>query len=302
MDFLTFHFNVSGIDVNILIPPLVAFVISFFTSMGGVSGAFLIVPFQMSVLGFTAPSVSSTNFLYNIIGIPGGVYRYFKEGRISWPLTWVIIAGTLPGVFFGYLIRIKYLPNPSAFKFFVGMVLFYIGLKLFKSFFNKGEEGKKPNKNDASFKITNVSFSLNTVGYDFNNQRVTFSTKGMFLLAAIVGIIGGIYGIGGGAIIAPFCVTVFRLPVYTVSGAALMGTFITSILGILFYTFIPMQGMVYPPDWGLGILFGIGGLGGMYLGAKCQKYFSERFIKTMLGAIILFVSIDYIYQFIRKIF
>jgi uncharacterized membrane protein YfcA len=30
------------------IPPLVAFVISFFTSMGGVSGAFLLLPFQMS--------------------------------------------------------------------------------------------------------------------------------------------------------------------------------------------------------------------------------------------------------------
>jgi hypothetical protein len=290
---------VSGITVNILIPPLVAFAISFFTSMGGVSGAFLIVPFQMSILGFTTPSVSSTNFLYNIIGIPGGVYRYIKEGRISWPLTWVIIAGTLPGVFFGYAIRIKYLPNPSTFKFFVGMVLFYIGLRLFKGFFGAKSDIKKPQNND-SFKVTNVSFNLNRVGYDFNNQRVTFSTKGMFLLASVVGIIGGIYGIGGGAIIAPFCVTVFRLPVYTVSGAALMGTFITSIAGIFIYTFMPMGGIVYPPDWGLGILFGLGGLAGMYLGAKCQRYFSERFIKTMLGALILFVSIDYIYQFVGK--
>jgi len=299
MDFLNIHFMVSGITVNILIPPLVAFAISFFTSMGGVSGAFLIVPFQMSILGFTTPSVSSTNFLYNIIGIPGGVYRYIKEGRISWPLTWVIIAGTLPGVFFGYAIRIKYLPNPSTFKFFVGMVLFYIGLRLFKGFFGAKSDIKKPQNND-SFKVTNVSFNLNRVGYDFNNQRVTFSTKGMFLLASVVGIIGGIYGIGGGAIIAPFCVTVFRLPVYTVSGAALMGTFITSIAGIFIYTFMPMGGIVYPPDWGLGILFGLGGLAGMYLGAKCQRYFSERFIKTMLGALILFVSIDYIYQFVGK--
>jgi len=33
--------------------------------MAGISGAFLLLPFQMSVLGFSTPSVSATNFLYN---------------------------------------------------------------------------------------------------------------------------------------------------------------------------------------------------------------------------------------------
>ena len=70
-------------------------------AMGGVSGAFLLLPFQMSVLGFTSPAVSSTNFVYNTVAVPSGVYRYFKEGRMAWPLTWVEIVGTLPGVFIG---------------------------------------------------------------------------------------------------------------------------------------------------------------------------------------------------------
>ena len=39
-------------------------------------------------------------------------------------------------------------------------------------------------------------------------------------------------GIGGGAIMAPFFVSVFGLPVYTVAGAALMGTLITSVAGV----------------------------------------------------------------------
>ncbi len=54
-------FQTAGIEVAPWIPPLVAFVISFFTSMGGVSGAFLLLPFQMSFLGYTHPSVSATN-------------------------------------------------------------------------------------------------------------------------------------------------------------------------------------------------------------------------------------------------
>ena len=85
---------------NILLPPLIAMFISFFTSMAGISGAFLLLPFQMSVLNYTAPSVSGTNHVFNIFAIPSGVYRYIKEGRMAWPLTLVVVAGTLPGVFF----------------------------------------------------------------------------------------------------------------------------------------------------------------------------------------------------------
>lgn len=77
-----------------------------------------------------------------------------------------------------------------------------------------------------------------------------------------MGIIGGVYGIGGGAIIAPFCVTFFGLPIYTVAGAALMGTFLTSIAGVGYYSGIaPIYehlGMAVAPDWLLGFLFGVG--------------------------------------------
>ena len=39
-------FHSAGIEVSVWIPPLAAFVISFFTSMGGVSGAFLLLPWR----------------------------------------------------------------------------------------------------------------------------------------------------------------------------------------------------------------------------------------------------------------
>ena len=97
MDFLYINFPASNVTTWVFIPPLTAFVVSFFTSMGGVSGAFLLLPFQMSVLNYTAPSVSGTNQLFNVIAIPSGVWRYIREKRMLWPLTWVVIAGTLPG-------------------------------------------------------------------------------------------------------------------------------------------------------------------------------------------------------------
>src|SRR3989338_1287502 len=142
MEFLEIIFPVSGVKTNILLPPLVALIISFFTSMGGISGAFLLLPFQMSVLNYTAPSVSGTNHVFNIVAIPSGVYRYIREGRMAWPLTWIIIAGTLPGVFIGYYLRVIYLPDPKTFKLFVGCVLLYIGSRLFYEMTGKAGAGK----------------------------------------------------------------------------------------------------------------------------------------------------------------
>jgi uncharacterized membrane protein YfcA len=81
MDLLQVIFPVAGLKTYLLIPPVVAFVISFFTSMAGISGAYLLLPFQMSVLGFTTASVTSTNFLFNVVGTPDGIYRYIEECR-----------------------------------------------------------------------------------------------------------------------------------------------------------------------------------------------------------------------------
>ena len=123
-------FPLSGVTVDPWIPPLVAFAVSFLTSMGGVSGAFLLLPFQMSVLGYTSPSVSATNQLYNIVAIPSGVYRYWREGRMVWPLVWAVVAGTLPGVLIGAVIRVTGLRDPRHFKLFAAAVLLYIGGKM----------------------------------------------------------------------------------------------------------------------------------------------------------------------------
>jgi hypothetical protein len=80
-----------------------------------------------------------------------------------------------------------------------------------------------------------------------------------------------------------------------VAGAALMGTFVTSIAGVFFYQAIAP---FYPhisvaPDWLLGLLFGVGGMGGMYLGARCQKFVPAKMIKWMLAAVIIFTALKY---------
>lgn len=310
MDWLTVTFPVSGVQTGLWLPPLVAFVISFFSSMVGISGAFLLLPFQMSVLNFTSPAVSSTNLVFNLVAIPSGVWRYVKEGRMAWPLTWIVVLGTLPGIFIGYYVRVRYLPDPRQFKLFAGCVLLYIGYRLLAQYL----PWKTPARSalDAKFKaqakqtaglsagltsdatIRIRHFSLQRVEYDFWGESFAFSTMGMFTLAFVVGIVGGTYGIGGGSIIAPFCVAIFGLPVYTVAGAALAGTLVTSVAGVILYSVLPAPpGLATQPDWALGLLFGVGGVAGMYWGARCQKFVPQKILKLILGGILVLLAAYY---------
>jgi uncharacterized membrane protein YfcA len=147
-----------------------------------------------------------------------------------------------------------------------------------------------------------VAFSLARTEYEFYGESFSFPTRGVLLLSLIVGMVGGVYGIGGGAIIAPFFVAFFGLPVYTVAGAALMGTFVTSVAGVAFYQAIApaWPELSVAPDWGLGLLFGLGGMAGMYLGARVQKHVPAKAIKWMLAAVITFTAGRYVWDFLGR--
>lgn len=306
------YFPVAGIEVNPLMPPLVAFVISLFTSMGGVSGAFLLLPFQVSVLGFTSPAVSSTNQLFNIVAIPSGVYRYIREGRMVWPLAWIVVIGTLPGVLIGAIVRIRYLPDPAQFKLFVGIVLLYIGARLLRDQFARkaggqqtgtGDRGQQQGTQADSERVTVRQWTVGRIVYDFRGETLTVNSWLVMLLSLVVGVVGGVYGIGGGSIIAPFFVSCCGLPVHTVAGAALLGTFVTSVAGVLFYQVIApwYPGMTIAPDWMLGFLFGLGGFAGMYCGARLQKRVPARFIKWILIVCLLATAGQYIGPFLLSV-
>jgi uncharacterized protein len=300
-------FPISGVEVFPLWPFLIALTVSFACSLGGVSGAFLLLPYQVSVLGFQGPAVSSTNLLFNIVAIPGGIYRFIREGRMLWPLAILMVVGLLPGVALGVWVRLRFLPDPHAFRIFVGCVLLYIAINLAVSIVRgwRGERvvGRamsavqgKPSR--GTVQTTEIGWSR--FAYRWEGVTYGFNPLAVFLLVAVVGAVGTTYGIGGGSIMAPILVSLFRLPVHTIAGAALTSTFATSVIGVVVYTWIAPSmvagGASASPDWLLGVLLGAGGFVGIYLGARCQKYVAERGIKMLLCGVLFLVSLRYLGQ------
>ena len=186
---------------------LVGFVVALVAAPAGVSGAFLLLPFQVSVLGITGTSVTATNLVYNLAATPGGLVRYWQEQQMDWPLVLNITAGSLPGVLIGSILRVTVFGSPVVFKAFVGMMLVALAIKLFVDILvarrrmpaSKGEHGR----------------------------------ASVVVVSLVVGVVGGIYGIGGGSIVAPYLVAIVGRSVYRVAGAALCATFVTSLVGVI---------------------------------------------------------------------
>jgi uncharacterized membrane protein YfcA len=213
-----------------------AYLVALLAAPAGVSGAVLLLPFQVSVLGTPSPSITPTNLLYNVVATPGALYRYWRQGQAGGRLALVLIAGTVPGVIAGSVIRVELLPGPRVFDLVVAAVLLPLGAWLTLT---------PPAPTDNSGRPARRIPAPVLVG-----------------LAAAVGCVGGIYGIGGGSILAPVLIGTGRPP-SQVAPAALASTFVTSVAGVITFAVLSLhQPGSVAPDWDTGIALGIGGLAG----------------------------------------
>jgi uncharacterized membrane protein YfcA len=179
------------------------------TAPVGVSGAVFLLPVQLSVLDVPSPAVTPTNLLYNVVAGPGALLRYRRRGALGGPLTKRLILGTLPGVVIGAIIRVFAVPGPGVFRLPVAVLLLPLGGWL----------------------------CARTLWPAAVRRSVEPSRWTLTTLALAVGVVGGIYGIGGGSLLGPILVG-RGVPVAKVAPAALASTFLTSLVGAVTYSLL----------------------------------------------------------------
>jgi uncharacterized membrane protein YfcA len=110
------------------------------------------------------------------------------------------------------------------------------------------------------------------------------------------GIVGGIYGVGGGSILGPILVGA-GFPLAQVAPAALTSTFLTSLVGAASYSLLALSSTGnIAPDWVLGLSCGLGGLVGGYVGARLQPHMPERTLRLLLGSLAVGLAAAYVAQ------
>ena len=241
-------------------------VIAVVTSPVGVSGAVFLLPVQLSVLGVPSPQVTPTNLVYNLVSGPGALIRYVRRRQLDLRLTRSLVVGSAPGVALGAVLRVHVASDPDEFRLIAAAVLLPIGVYILRS----------------------------TRSSRLRRTRDPLRPRTITIAAFVVGVLGGIYGIGGGSILGPILVGT-GMAVSRVAPAALASTFVTSIVGVISFVLLQAnESGSIAPDWTLGLMCGLGGLVGGYLGATLQPRLPERFLRVLLGLLAVGLAVAYV--------
>ena len=115
------------------------------------------------------------------------------------------------------------------------------------------------------------------------DRMIGFRPRPLVALGFGAGLIGGIYGIGGGSLLAPV-LAASGYVMAAVAPAALLSTFVTSCLGALTYAVLDIIGQPgAAPNWTLGIACGLGGILGGCIGASLQPFVPQTRLASSLG-------------------
>jgi uncharacterized membrane protein YfcA len=239
---------------------LCAFLLTVVTTPAGVSGAVLLLPIQLSILHVPSPAVTPTNLTFNVASVPGGLLRFRHERRLFNKLTLLLVAGTLPGVVAGAVIRVELLSSNGAFTLVAAGVLLPLGLWL-----ALGSQRLPPTHRSPSRR----------------------ARRWIWLLSLAVGTVGGIYGIGGGSLLAPVLLAL-GFSAYEVAPATLTARSLRQSAAS------SHTKSSKPHTAALAAFLGAGGFLGSYLGARLQRHLPERSLRRLLGLIACLVAARYI--------
>ncbi len=266
------YFAVAGVELNPLIPVLAGAAMSVLLGQVGLTGGIVTLPFMVSVLNFTSPSVNSTNLVYVLTSTIGSIASYRREQRLVWRLGILAGLGGIAGSLIGPTMRVGPFSDPLRFKTLFGFLMGFIALRLLL----------RTPKSIKVGKVERTEGSLLTHDFVFSGTTYTYPTMHVLAASALAGTVSTFFGIGTGVLLVPFYTTVLKLPIYAVAGSALLSTLIISGAGTVVYASLETS-VSTAPDISLGLLLGLGGIIGGFASAKIQPYIPASLLQRLLG-------------------
>lgn len=243
--------------------PILFFIIALVYSAVGFGGGSSYIA-ALAIFDYPYESIPVIALICNIIVVSGGIYHFRNKGHFKWPLFWPFALSSIPMAFIGGSFPI----SREIFLLLLGVCLFFIALRLL--FVNRGT------KDYSEYKMPMTSLAL--------------------LLGAVLGLIAGMVGIGGGIFLAPVLLHLrWGLPKQIAATAALF-ILLNSLSGLAGQLMKGTSVVELLDYWPLFLSVFIGGQIGSRLGSGA--ILSQRIIKDLTALLVLFVSIRILYMFI----
>ncbi len=282
---MTFYLPIAEIEINLLIILFFGFVVGFMSGLFGVGGGFLMTPLLifMGIPPSTAVGTESVQILGSSVS---GAIAHGRKKNIDYEIGSFLLIGGIFGSTFGIMI-FNFLKESGNIDLIISILyvifLLIIGsLMLVESIISLIKE---PVIYKSNFKKKRRNF------LDYLPFKLRFRQSGIYIsillpifLGILTGFLASLMGVGGGFVMVPAMIYLFRMGTVSAIGTSLLQiVFVTLNVSILQATYNLSVDLI------LAVFLLVGGVIGAQYGSKYTSKFKGEHIRILLAVIVILV-------------
>lgn len=253
-------------------------------SIIGLGGGIILVPSLLFLYYYSAKFFWATpqvvvgiSLLVMVFTALSSTFSYWKKGRVDSKTGFLFLIGSIPGGVLGSLLN-QFI-NTEQFSIFFGSLI--LVLSLFMLFYRNTKTSTKSEEYQHGNRTVIIQ------GKTYHYQVQVFKA---ISIAFCVGILSGLFGIGGGLIMVPTMILLFRMPAHIATG--------TSMFMILFLSLSSSSTHIFLGHiaWEYVLIFIPGAWIGGTLGAKLNQMLKSETIEWILRIVLVMMGLRLIFE------
>lgn len=270
--------------MELIICLLLGIVTAFIGSLLGLGGGIVFIPTML----FLADKLASFSWAkpQTIVGLSliamvftamSSTISYAKKGRVDFRTGTILLFGSIPGGILGSWIN--QFVNVDQFTLYFGLLVIGLSLLMFIKREPKDTKG-----------IATEGKNMRRFVVDGEVHEYVVSVPIAFVISIVVGIVSGLFGIGGGSIVVPALILLFYVPPHVATATSMFMILVTSFFGSLTHIYL---GHII---WLYALFFIPGAWIGGILGAKVNQSLKGSALSWLLRIILIVIGIRLILE------
>lgn len=259
------------------------FCIGILTGLFGVGGGFLVVPLLYAIFGIPYDIAVGSSLCFIIGTSSAGLPKYVKIGWVEPKTIFVLAIGSMTGAVLGDLLQnvlIEQVAGGDAILFNKIMSGLFIALLMVTALLVY-REPKPHATGQTPMQRFPIGPHINLANAGLENVSLT----GMVLVGLGVGIMTGVFGVGGGVLIMPILLIVVGLQPHPAVGTSLGVVLLASIAGTI------KKGMAGKVNLSVALLLLVGSAIGVQVGIfLCNKLHAQG-LRRSFAIVVLFAAV-----------
>ncbi|PKR78087.1 hypothetical protein CEY16_09220 [Halalkalibacillus sediminis] len=259
--------SVAGLGGGVIFVPVLLFLAQFHTDFSWVNPQ-NIVAMSLLVMIFTGLSATLT---------------FLKRKRVDVHSGSLFLIGSIPGALTG--VWVNRFIDIDTFQLYFGLLMLFVSSMFFiKKKLLKNVESKQASRVDKKYYVTRT-FELSGVSTTYSYSLIL----GIFI-SFFVGMMSGLFGVGGGSLMVPAMILLFGFPAHIAAPTSMFMIFFSSIMSSGAHV---IAGHVL---WSYTLASIPGAWLGGYLGAKLNQRLNSHVIEWILRIIMIVIGVRLILE------